>query len=98
MEKPDKYFLDDKKVDFINSSLQQYIDVSGAKTLAANLNKCFQGVSPVGKNFIVTEEQVKEWITKNKNNSRVLKLFSMGANLTQNINGKPDRWIIRLLA
>jgi type II restriction/modification system DNA methylase subunit YeeA len=80
-EKPKQYFLDDKQVNYINSSLQSQIDVSGAKTLQANLNKCFQGVIPVGKDFIVTEEQVKEWINKDPKHQEVLKLFSMGANL-----------------
>ncbi|GAB4525300.1 MAG: class I SAM-dependent DNA methyltransferase [Pleurocapsa sp.] len=93
-EKPDKYFLDDKQVSWINSSLQPHTDVSSAKTLQANLNICFQGVIPVGKNFIVTEQQVKEWIAKDSKNQEVLKLFSMGSNLAKNPSGKPDRWII----
>jgi SAM-dependent methyltransferase len=93
-QQPDRYFLDDKPVCFINSSLQTYTHVSGAKTLQANLNKCFQGVIPVGKDFIVTEKQVMEWIAKNSKDREVLKLFSMGANLAKNPNGKPDRWII----
>ena len=93
-EQPQQYFLDDKEVSFINSSLQPHIDVSGAKTLQANKNKCFQGVIPVGKDFIVTEEQVEKWIAKDNKNEQVLKLFSMGSNLAKNVNGKPDRWII----
>jgi hypothetical protein len=93
-EQPQQYFLDDKKVDFINSSLQPHIDVSGAKTLQANCNKCFQGVIPVGKDFIITEKQVKEWIAEDIKNEQILKLFSMGSNLAKNINGKPNRWII----
>ncbi|WP_019507403.1 DNA methyltransferase [Pleurocapsa sp. PCC 7319] len=94
LEKPQQYFLDDKPVSLINSSLQPHIDVSGAKTLRANYNKCFQGVSPVGKDFIISKKQVEEWIAEDSKNEQVLKLFSMGHNLAQNINGKPDRWII----
>ena len=93
-EQPDKYFLDDQEVSFINSSLQPHIDVSGAKALQANCNKCFQGVIPVGKDFIITEKQVKEWIAKDRKNEEVLKLFSMGSNLAKNSFGTPDRWII----
>jgi SAM-dependent methyltransferase len=93
-EQPKQYFLDDREVSIINSSLQPQIDVSQAKTLQANCNKCFQGVSPVGKDFIVTQDQVKDWIAKDPLNQQVLKLFSMGHNLAQNTNGKPDRWII----
>ena len=93
-QQPNKYFLDNEEVSFINSSLQPHIDVSGAKTLQANTNKCFQGISPVGKDFIVTEKQVKEWIAKDSKNKEVLKVFSMGHNLAQSINGEPERWII----
>ena len=93
-EQPKQYFLDDQEVNIINSSLQPQIDVSQAKTLQANCNKCFQGVSPVGKDFILTQDQVKDWIAKDPLNQQVLKLFSMGHNLAQNTNGKPDRWII----
>ncbi|MDH6098998.1 class I SAM-dependent DNA methyltransferase, partial [Anabaenopsis sp. FSS-46] len=92
--KPGKYYLDDEVVSSINSSLKSSIDVSQAVRLKANLNKCFQGVIPIGKGFFVTEEQVKEWIKADGKNQEVLKLFSMGANLAQNTHGKPERWII----
>ncbi|QOV21693.1 DNA methyltransferase [Anabaenopsis elenkinii] len=91
---PGKYYLDDEVVSRINSSLKSSIDVSQAVRLKANLNKCFQGVIPNGKGFLVTEEQVKEWIKADGKNQEVLKLFSMGANLAQNPHGKPERWII----
>ncbi|PAX54169.1 DNA methyltransferase [Brunnivagina elsteri] len=93
-ENPDKYYLDHNPVSIINSSLQASIDVSQAVRLKANLNKCFQGVIPVGEGFIVTEKQVKSWVKTDIKNQEVLKLFSMGANLAQNPQGKPERWII----
>ncbi|MFM6475446.1 MAG: DNA methyltransferase, partial [Dolichospermum sp.] len=93
-DKPQKYYLDDIVVSQINSSLKSSIDVSQAVRLQTNLNKCFQGVSPVGMGFIVTEQQVIDWIKADSKNAEVLKLFSMGANLAQNPHGKPERWII----
>lgn len=93
-QKPSQFYLDSKLVTQINSSLTSLIDVTKAKTLKANLNQCFQGVIPNGKGFIITEEEVKEWINKDSKNEDVLKLFSMGANLAKNPHGKPDRWII----
>ncbi|MFM6037036.1 MAG: class I SAM-dependent DNA methyltransferase, partial [Sphaerospermopsis kisseleviana] len=93
-QQPEKYYLDDQIVAQINSSLKSSIDVSQAVRLQANLNKCFQGVIPVGEGFIVTEQQVQEWIKKDIKNQEVLKLFSMGANLAKNPHGKPERWII----
>ncbi|MFO5440796.1 MAG: class I SAM-dependent DNA methyltransferase, partial [Dolichospermum sp.] len=93
-DKPRKSYLDDLVVSQINSSLKSTVDVSQAVRLKANLNKCFQGVSPVGMGFIVTEQQVIDWIKADSKNKEVLKLFSMGANLAQNPHGKPERWII----
>jgi hypothetical protein len=87
-------YLDNQPVAFINSSLKSTVDVSQAVRLKANLNQCFQGVIPVGKGFVITEEQVNDWIKANPKNQEVLKLFSMGANLAQEVNGKPKRWII----
>ncbi|MEH2254257.1 DNA methyltransferase [Nostoc sp.] len=93
-QNPNKYYLDNQVVARINSSLKSTIDVSQAMRLKANLNKCFQGVIPVGAGFIVTEEQVKYWIKADSKNQEVLKLFSMGANLAKNPHGTPERWII----
>lgn len=93
-DKPKIYYLDDRVVSKINSSLTAEVDVSKAARLSANLNKCFQGVIPVGTGFIVTEQQVKDWIKADSKNQEVLKLFSMGANLAKNPNGMPERWII----
>ncbi|MGL5196092.1 MAG: class I SAM-dependent DNA methyltransferase, partial [Chroococcales cyanobacterium] len=93
-QEPNQYYLDNSRVSCINSSLQSTIDVSKSVRLAANKNRCFQGVIPVGKGFIVTEQQVKTWIQADPKNQEVLKLFSMGANLAKNPHGKPDRWII----
>ncbi len=93
-QQPKDYHLDNKVVLKINSSLTANIDVSEAARLQVNLNQCFQGVIPVGKGFIVTKEQVKDWIKSDSKNKNILKLFSMGANLAQNPQGKPERWII----
>ena len=87
-------FLDSKEVSFINSSLKAEIDVTKAKQLKENLNTCITGIIPVGKGFIVTQEQVNAWIKADQKNKKILKLFSMGANLAQNPHGKPERWII----
>ena len=88
------YRIDHKIVSNINSSLKAEIDVTQAVRLKANLNWCFQGVTPIGKGFIVTEQQVKAWIRVNSINQEVLQLFSTGDNLTKNSSCLPERWII----
>ncbi len=93
-QQPKVYHLDNHPVKQINSSLQSVIDVSQAVRLKANLNQCFQGVIPVGKGFIITEQQAEHWIKSDAKNQEVIKLFSMGSNLAKNPLGKPERWII----
>jgi len=93
-EKSKKYYLDNQVVSQINSALKSTIDVTAAVRLNANSNKCFQGVTPIGKGFIVSEHQVKDWIKLDFKNQQVLKLFSTGENLTKNSCGLPERWII----
>jgi SAM-dependent methyltransferase len=87
-------YLDNSLVDIINSSLQPHVDVSGAKRLHVNQNRCFQGVIPVGKGFLLSEDEVEAFLRDSAENKKVIKLFSMGANLARNPNGIPDRWII----
>jgi hypothetical protein len=86
--------LDHQVISKITSSLTSELDISIAKRLNINLNRCFKGIQPTGKGFLVTEEQVNNWIQSDPKNKDVLRLFSMGANLAQNPHGKPDRWII----
>jgi hypothetical protein len=92
--KPSIYYLDDHPVEQISSALKASTDVSSSMRLNANLNWCFQGVIPVGKGFLVTEEKAQAWIKADLKNKDILKLFSMGSNLAKEPHGLPDRWII----
>ncbi|MGV0029450.1 DNA methyltransferase, partial [Phormidesmis priestleyi] len=83
-ELPNKYYLDNQVVSRISSSLKATIDVSQAVRLKANLNKCFQGVIPVGKGFIVIEQEVKDWVKADPENQKVCKLLSDATSLTDN--------------
>ncbi len=93
-QKPENYYLDKKEVARINSSLTDTVDVTSAVKLKANQNICFQGVIPVGKGFIVTEEEVNKWIELEPKNRDVLKLLADATSLAKKPHGKPDRWII----
>jgi len=91
---PKIFYLDNQQVVRINSSLCSSVDVSKAAKLKANSNKCFQGVTPRGKGFIVSDTQAKEWLKNNYNNQKILKLFSDASSLTGSVHGIPKRWII----
>jgi type II restriction/modification system DNA methylase subunit YeeA len=93
-QKPEFCELDSHIVQSINSSLQATIDVSNAHRLSANLNKAFVGAQPNSKGFFITEQQAIDWMKADPNNKNVLKQSSSAQDLTDNPNGKPDRWII----
>lgn len=93
-QKPENYYLDNQIVSQINSSLKSSIDVSQAVRLQANINKCFQGVIPVGKGFFITKKKAEEWIKSQIKNQDILKESISAKDLTDNTHGKPERWII----
>jgi type II restriction/modification system DNA methylase subunit YeeA len=93
-ETPKILYLDNKKVDLITSSLSAATYVLEARKIKANSGKCFQGVIPAGKDFIVSEEIVFQWAKQDSRNEEILKPYSMGSNLARNPNGRTDRWII----
>lgn len=51
---------DEQPVPYINSALKAAIDVSKAVRLKVNLNQCFQGITPIGKGFVISEAQTKD--------------------------------------
>lgn len=93
-EQTKELYLDNKKVPIINSSLTDTKNVSEATKLSANKNKCFVGVQPNGKGFLISEEVAIDWINSQQENKEIIKLFSMGTNLAKYPHGKPRRWIV----
>ena len=93
-KQPAIYRLDNKEVSRINSSLQAELDVSQAVRLKANLNLCFTGVTPIGRDFVVSSQQVEIWNKENKNNQKVIRPFLEGNDLAINPYAGLDNWII----
>jgi len=92
--KPNQYFLDDQEVKLINSSLSSLTDVSQAIKLKANHNKSFLGVQPNGKGFFISQAIANEWIKNVPKNQDVIKILVSATDLTDNIDIKPNRFII----
>jgi SAM-dependent methyltransferase len=94
LEKPVISFLDNRSVEHINSALKDDVDLTPAIRLTANLNWCFTGVTPVGKGFIVSQEQVSRWNQINPKNTAVVHPFLEGNELATGSGEQPSRWII----
>ena len=74
-------FLDNIEVLFISSSLKYETSVTNAKILKANQNFSFQACELSGKGFIISEEEAREWISKDGKNKEVLKPMIDGRTL-----------------
>lgn len=94
LEKPVISFLDNRSVEHINSALKDDTDLTPAIRLAANLNWCFTGVTPVGKGFIVSQEQVSLWNQINPKNAAIVHPFLEGNELATGSGEQPSNWII----
>lgn len=92
--KSSKIFLDQMPVNYINSSLKAEASIVRAGRLQVNLNHCFAGVQPNSKNFLISKEKALEWINTVPQNASILKVFSMGRNLSDSPDLLSDRWII----
>jgi hypothetical protein len=91
----EKYILDGLEVSQINSSLKSESDVSGACPLQVNKNICFQGVVPMPlERYLLTEQQARDFIKKDKKNELVIKRLLAADDVTDKYDLKPDRFII----
>ena len=89
---PDELKLDEAKVSFINSSLKAQADYTGAKRLAENLGKSFQGCELSGKGFAISAEIAKKWIAADDKNKNILKPMMDGKSLVN--PGIDLEWVI----
>jgi hypothetical protein len=92
--KQQKLFLDGKIVDHITSSLKTDFSVIDAKRLEVNGKYTYEGISPKGSGFLVSEALVKDWIKQDKRNANVLKQYLSAKDLTDSPQFLPSRWAI----
>ncbi|HAO09601.1 MAG TPA: class I SAM-dependent DNA methyltransferase [Planktothrix sp. UBA8407] len=103
LEKPNECFLNNNyesikyippSLIYIPDSSESTQDITSAAKIQANCNRSFIGIQPNGQGFFVNEKQAQDWLKKDSQNQKVLKLFSSGADLASLPHGTPRRWII----
>ena len=94
-EKEKRLYLDERRVDVINSSLKNEVDVTKAYKIKENLNICFQGVVPQPlERYLVAEEVATNWFNEDSNNQMVVHRLLSADDLTDKPDFKPNRFII----
>ncbi|MCU0444749.1 MAG: N-6 DNA methylase [Microscillaceae bacterium] len=88
--------LDEYEVDFINSSLSLNVDVTGTKTILANIEPktCFQGQTHGYEGFLLSIQEGKNLIKDNPQNKEKLIPFLIGDELVGNRYSQPKRYLI----
>jgi hypothetical protein len=89
------YILDEKEVAGISDFLLPSENIVGKPNkLHSNSGKAFQGSIPLGKGFLLTENEAFSLIQKNIKNKEVLFPFLNGDDVSTRPNQLPDRWVI----
>ncbi len=88
------FFLDGAQVEAIDSSLHAGVGWR-PRNLAANSNRCFQGVIPVGDGFIIDSVTAESLLNKSTADySKVVRRYLIGDDITEDPGQRPRRWII----
>ena len=87
-------FLDEKQVDVISSRLLPFVAENEPHPLPENFNRAFQGVTALGKSFILTDDEAEGLIKADSKNRDVIKQFYTASSVVDDPYNSPSEWII----
>ncbi|MEU3456367.1 DNA methyltransferase [Micromonospora sp. NPDC006766] len=95
-EPPTEFNLDNKQVSGITAELRPpEQSTADAPALPANKERCFQGMTPVGEGFILTEAEATALLASREANYReVVRPYLIGEDIADDPGQRPGRWII----
>jgi hypothetical protein len=88
------FALDGVEVSGITSSLRSGSPAAPAHRLIANKKRCFEGMKPAGKGFLLTETEAAELIAADPRNADVVRRYLTAHDLANDPEQSPTRWII----
>lgn len=90
-----KFMLDEKEVSGINAYLTepQSLDLPPFR-LGENQGLSYQGSIPLGKGFVLTEQEVLDLLAKDSKNQLVINPYLIGQELNIHPKHEPSQWII----
>ncbi len=95
-KRPEGFVLDGGDVEGITPALRPIgFDVSGAARLTANRGRAFQGPMPVGKGFLIPEDEADSLLGRTDRRYRdVVRPFLVSEDIADDPGQSPSRWII----
>jgi len=92
---PKPFVLDGREVAGIGPDLtESLIGDWVPRPLAANVGRCFQGMTPVGSGFILSEEEATRLRIQDADNTQVVRRYLTGDDIAQSVGQSAQRWII----
>jgi hypothetical protein len=93
-EPAERFLLDGQEVEGINTALREStIPLADVPPLAGNKDRAFQGPTPCGKGFIVSDDEAKA-LLRDARYREVVRPFLVGDDIADHPNQKPSRWVI----
>lgn len=86
--------LDSKETKEINSYLDDQGFLGSPYKLIENENQSFQGTIVLGDGFVLSKEEAKNLIRKDKRNKDVIFEYQNGSELNSNVQQEPGRYVI----
>ncbi|WP_348774064.1 DNA methyltransferase [Micromonospora sp. WMMD1076] len=93
---PTEFMLDNKPVSGITAELRPpELSTGDAPALPANKGRCFQGMTPVGEGFILSDVEAKTLLVATDADYRdVVRPYLIGEDIADHPEQRPGRWII----
>ena len=95
-EPPTEFVLDNQLVSGITAELRPpELSTGDAPALPANKGRCFQGMTPVGEGFILSDVEAKTLLVATDADYRdVVRPYLIGEDIADHPEQRPGRWII----
>lgn len=86
--------LDGLPVELIGPDLRSSTGPSDLRALPANRGRAFYGPVPIGKGFILTEQEAQELLDADASSAAVVRRYLTGSDIVESSSQGPRRWCI----
>jgi hypothetical protein len=94
-ERPDRFLLDAREVEGVTPSLRPAVGDAVAVRLASNQGRCFQGPMPVGRGFVLGQDEAMDLLESPEASYRdVVRPYLVGDDIADSPGQAPRRFVI----
>lgn len=91
------YILNNKRVSFINSFLEEGIDIGNPFTIVSNKENVYTGTKVYGEGFVLNEIEMDRLVKIDKINHDVISPYLTGDDIANSFHLEPSRFVINFM-